>query len=643
MNKLNLDHFARAFPSDNTLRKCNFAQATRDTMILGNELSGNKTHLACDKGNKRGVGHFVKVLSKLSDQGLVQTQLLDVDASGGTSKDCALAIQSSMNKLKINDEDNAYQLHGQATDSGGGGVLESLFKEMKELGLTAPENECHIANCCIHSLQVQLSNAVKATFGEGALDRVNVTQLLHSTWRLQESIDLDEWRHVLFKSNEWVLEHTAAKQIEVVEMPEVVGEVATLPQVATDATQSKKKKKTKVLTASQKHEATFKQDFEKIVTFHSKFKIKVTAPTTLERGSLLGKMDAPILTWWWTVGSASSYAFDYYLVLFHACQTVINMHSSTTTPNIIASKLFSLMKNQETFIDLCLLRGFHKAYINHHFDWLQSCNDLSGALGFSAHHIAIRFYLMDKDLRRIMSGRGMDAHTEACERWTNYSNDKDATVVEREKHLAKLSIFVHKAHESLFKHFPRWVCSSLLPAALLSEGPAAQVVAAIMLDKPLPTFESDPTVKNDLRMSGAITYESAVHKEAIDLRLLYRFLQQRVTYIEKMENPVHNGECAPQALLAADFVSKGNDLRSKVHAESFGALRWHMQSTYLPLASQTQFVESLVKDAAHVSQTDRSEQHRSCYATIRSATPLTRTEKNANANRIKDLIQSAHD
>jgi len=68
-----------------------------------------------------------------------------------------------------------------------------------------------------------------------------------------------------------------------------------------------------------------------------------------------------------------------------------------------------------------------------------------------------------------------------------------------------------------------------------------------------------------------------------------------------------------------------------------------MQSTHLPLPCHTQFVESLVKDAALVAQTDRSEQHRSWHAIVRSASPLTRTEKDSNANRIKDLIQSAID
>jgi hypothetical protein len=44
-----------------------------------------------------------------------------------------------------------------------------------------------------------------------------------------------------------------------------------------------------------------------------------------------------------------------------------------------------------------------------------------------------------------------------------------------------------------------------------------------------------------------------------------------------------------------------------------------MYSTYLPLASQTQFVEAGVKEAKIVSQLDRSEQLRSVYAINRSA------------------------
>jgi len=155
LNGLSIDKFAKAFPSDNTLQKCNFSQAACDNMVLGNNLSNMKMRVSCDKGNKRGVGHVVKVLLDLSNDGFVQTRLLDVDAAGGTSKDAAAAIQASMNKLKSNDDDDTHLLHDQATDSGDGGTVESLHNEMKELGLAATEIDHLIAVCCIPSAAVK--------------------------------------------------------------------------------------------------------------------------------------------------------------------------------------------------------------------------------------------------------------------------------------------------------------------------------------------------------------------------------------------------------------------------------------------------------------------------------------------------------
>ena len=58
-----MNKFANSFPSDGTLRQYNFNQAARDTMTLGNEIRNKKVYLACDKGNKKGIGHFVKYLS----------------------------------------------------------------------------------------------------------------------------------------------------------------------------------------------------------------------------------------------------------------------------------------------------------------------------------------------------------------------------------------------------------------------------------------------------------------------------------------------------------------------------------------------------------------------------------------------------
>ena len=204
--RFNRNLFAKSFPSDNTLRKYTLLTASRDTMLLGHELRDDKIYMACDKGNKKGIGHFVKHISRWIP-GKVDKRLLDIDASGGTSVECAAGIQASMNKLKANADDDTHQLYGTGTDSGGGGTLESLFQEMDALGICAPEEEHLISNCGTHAVQLQLKNAVTAALGEGSLEKINAMQLLHSVYRLQESMTRDEWKHILYKSSEFVVTH----------------------------------------------------------------------------------------------------------------------------------------------------------------------------------------------------------------------------------------------------------------------------------------------------------------------------------------------------------------------------------------------------------------------------------------------------
>jgi len=202
-------NFVTSFPSDNTLRQHNLNQATRDTITLSEKIKNRKVHMACDKGNKKGVGHFVKVMSSWDpNNGNVDLEVSDIDASGGKSDQCARAIQSSMNKLKLVDDDNTHLLHGNCTDSGGGGALDSLADYLLNVDhLCCHEDECLVANCCIHALQLQLRNAVVTALGDGGIENVNAMQLLHTVWDLQESLDLEEWRHTLHLSSQFVAQH----------------------------------------------------------------------------------------------------------------------------------------------------------------------------------------------------------------------------------------------------------------------------------------------------------------------------------------------------------------------------------------------------------------------------------------------------
>jgi len=180
-NDFALPHLATSFPSDWWFRKFNLYQAARDVMSLGFQLTNQKIFMACDKGNKQGVSHFVKVLSWWERSGKVGVGFLDIDGSGGTSSDCADAIRVSMNKLKANDNDATHLLSGQCTDSGGGGVLDSLADELRLLNNVIHDGSQYlIANCCIHSLQNQLSNGVKEALGDGGLGNINAMQLIHT-------------------------------------------------------------------------------------------------------------------------------------------------------------------------------------------------------------------------------------------------------------------------------------------------------------------------------------------------------------------------------------------------------------------------------------------------------------------------------
>ena len=611
--KFDINNFATAFPSDWLLRKHNLNQATRDTLSLGNALRGCKIYIACDKGNKKGVGHFVKMLSRWCSNRrdangnracVVETSTLDIDASSGKSSDCAKAIQASMNKLKATDNDSTHLLYGQSTDSGGGGVLEGLSKEMHLIeNLCASEDQCLIANCCIHAMPLQLSNAVKQVLGEGALDKVNAMQLIHSIWRLQESLDLEEWRYIICQASQFVATYDAAA-------PQVVSANPTQREL---------------------NETAFMVEFAKAYTFHSGFDTTQVEPNGKIERTILQKIQAPILTRWWTVGVASYYAFDYYLHVFYACQMIINLYPSESTPNKIASSLFALMKDQENFIDLTLIRCFHKAHVNPHFNWLQSCLDLTGTPGFQAHNIIVCYHMMDRDLQRVYHNPTMKVYREAVSRATG----KVSTALEDDLHLQKLKAFIAHAKESLDKHFGRWIDASLLPAALMSEAPISSVVAAVILNQPRPAFADRCG-----HVTGNIDCDSTAHGRKICLRLFDIFLRKRMDIINGDNEVVHS----PQAIATAQLVLAGVDFRCfdyEDEDEANGALRLHMHSTYLPLASQTQFVESGVKEARNVSTTDRSEEHRTWLAVVRSVTPLGKTKCDANANKIKAIIVSA--
>jgi len=78
-DNIELEKYIKSFPSDNTLRKCDPHQATRDTIVISRKLHNRKIYMACDKGNKKGIGHFVKRSSTWDPiSGSVEVNTVDI-------------------------------------------------------------------------------------------------------------------------------------------------------------------------------------------------------------------------------------------------------------------------------------------------------------------------------------------------------------------------------------------------------------------------------------------------------------------------------------------------------------------------------------------------------------------------------------
>jgi hypothetical protein len=121
-DKIDFKLFSKSFASARNLRDILISFAVDSLIEVGNQIHGaENVFLSCDKGNKKGLSHFVKILSWWDKtEKKVQTFVLDIDASEGTSEGCAEAIQHSMKK--VNKTTITLPLKGQTTDSGGGGV-----------------------------------------------------------------------------------------------------------------------------------------------------------------------------------------------------------------------------------------------------------------------------------------------------------------------------------------------------------------------------------------------------------------------------------------------------------------------------------------------------------------------------------------
>ena len=151
-----------------------------------------------DKGNKAGNKNLAKYIAWYdSNLKRVRKYLLDVDCCDEDFVDSAVAIEAELRRVWP--PEMPIRLYGQCTDSGGGGTLFSLARDLKKLHLCAPEY--FVDSCSLHDLQTALRNAAEQVLGVGRTDENSAhmqtaMQMLHGCYNLQNWHETDELKNI---------------------------------------------------------------------------------------------------------------------------------------------------------------------------------------------------------------------------------------------------------------------------------------------------------------------------------------------------------------------------------------------------------------------------------------------------------------
>lgn len=509
----------------------------------------------------------------------VKTFLIDIDVTAGNTVDCGNAIANSLSKIGCKGlPTDVFKLRGSSSDSGGAGVGDGLGDQLKAKHLT--HLVLLIVGCGIHCLQLQLSRPVIKYMGDGGLDRSNMMQMLHSAYDLQEALNWSELQRIIALA-----------------APEVATAIAAPRMTEQERLEEQDHFRLKMDQV---------KGFRNFTAVDSLWPKKIDKDTGDELTSLR-KLPAPILTRWHTVGETATAVWHSYVLFFQCLQITINVHGSRVAGKI-ASGMMPIMVQPEVFSDLALIHCYHQCYFTKQMSWMMSSKDLTKP-GFQTHQMLVRYYLMDRKLKVLNCNI---AHNPFFE---SFRATLTIPGVDREVQKAKAKGLVTEAMDSLEKHFLRWATQELLPAALMAEAPYARAVARLILG--VPALESDEPFSHSIK--------SEVHNDIINSVFFERFIRL------KFEKTLTRDGCdidndrslmfPREVILAAEALLADNEdvnVLRNITEPSPTIYQDYLWSNYLPLASQTQFVESGVKDASNVSKTGRSEELRSAYAIVRS-------------------------
>ena len=227
-------------------------------------------------------------------------------------------------------------------------------------------------------------------------------------------------------------------------------------------------------------------------------------------------MPQPVLTRWEYVGMAIDWVINKFLGIRRMAQCVINTSAAISSRNVIASAIYSLTNETLIMAHMHILKGYHDASFNIHFQWMKHVDKRTKKNGYLSAHMAVHFFVMHTKLTHITNEwQTMPIFSP----FLTFCNTKILNPIEKEVATTVMpKKFFDVAHQMLIKHFDQWRSPMLLPLVLGGDDIPTKAIAGFMCD---------------IAIAQPPSYYSEIHHAEINVSLLTSFLTEKVSTIEK--------------------------------------------------------------------------------------------------------------
>lgn len=141
-----------------------------------------------DHGHRHKQDHFVIVIcwaGKDKDgKRTLKFFCPSIDKVGHSAKQAANGVKKVLERLSVGGRKIKAKV--LTSDAGGGGAVQHLYKELKELGIMTDEDK--ETNCALHGMQKAIENASKNTMGDQGMGCRTPFQMLYIFAALMSSL-----------------------------------------------------------------------------------------------------------------------------------------------------------------------------------------------------------------------------------------------------------------------------------------------------------------------------------------------------------------------------------------------------------------------------------------------------------------------